>query len=1290
MPSFAHDEENCPVPTQSLASATSTTASTTNAVPGDGPAAVFGKNVTTRITSHALAPVDANAPSSTTVVNGRGSPVRYSPPPPTSPPPSPPSRQAPLPITQSKPINDRPLFFSRKRSSTFIDNDDDDYEDDNASAASSADMTGHGGSTRGGGGSSSVGAASSQTTTGPPDEDLRFDGYGGSSLYEKDNDMNNDVNLNGRTASITSSNAPSIPERAPPPPPDNKPPSLSSLQHIPAASSPLLSPIPTQMAASSPLNRPEAPSLPPPPPPKPDSLSRKTKPLPNGGPISVPNPMNLNLPDRTRVNNIPHSQSQPLPTQQTAWTNGTSTEESELTDTSPDDTFPRHSVASTGASSVQPSIADLYSARQAGSRSSDQYGTSSAGPSAAAAASSTPVPPTTATTAATPESTSASQFSAQSPNPQFLQTGQSSIPPHRFSSPPAYNPAAGPSSSATGTHLSPTAGLKHRHTLEVPKVSPARNSREGFDPSGAFASGRFSPTAAGGVGNGSISSIGGRRASLSLVRRNTRSLHSDLPRDEVVPDEDALRWAEAYRQKRASKKRRMEQDDDQVLVGTKVDETHTNWVAAYNMLTGIRVSVSRTNAKLDRPLTDEDFNAKQKSTFDIAGNELVPSAKYDFKFKDYAPWVFRHLRQKFHLDPADYLMSLAGKYILSELGSPGKSGSFFYFSRDYRYIIKTIHHSEHKFLRKILKDYYKHVTENPNTLLSQFFGLHRVKMPYGRKIHFVVMNNLFPPHRDIHQTFDLKGSTIGRDYPEELLSENPRATLKDLNWLRRHQHLEMGIIKKRLFLEQLHKDVKLLQRLQIMDYSLLVGTHDLRRGNDENLRGKILQVFEPRGDNQNADGPGAAQSVLMRTPSKLEHQRKTRELRQMLKSERPIPIGQSSNKMPDELDDNKQSIFYKDDGGFQATHQDNTPAEEIYYLGVIDCLTHYGIVKKIEHFWKGLSNDATQISALPPQQYGDRFLKFMSGITMSPEDVAREAQDRGEAAAADAAASAAQNGDAVGNAGDGAGFDGVATASGRDKGKDAAGHHHQHGGWSGNLRHRGGNSNNANNSGIGSSNPTTSHRAAEDEADKTSPVNETETTQTTVPIGNGTLLPGLVASPTGQSSTSAPTLPSLPSLPSMSSIPSMPTSSPPAPPHNDRRESMQQPVLPIVDEANENSSMGGRSRSSRFSSHTTESDDRPATPAKDVPAVPGQYGGGVGVGGVRLSGSSGSHHRDNSPPTPPATGCLKPESADSGYGVSGTRSRSGTVGSGRKVKMQMSRDSLDKELPPLPKLDGTA
>ncbi|SPO07588.1 related to phosphatidylinositol-4-phosphate 5-kinase [Cephalotrichum gorgonifer] len=587
-----------------------------------------------------------------------------------------------------------------------------------------------------------------------------------------------------------------------------------------------------------------------------------------------------------------------------------------------------------------------------------------------------PPPPTSTVTPATPTSSPPTNHAVDLPA-----RGRSKSF-HRLSSSSNHPSMSAPSLSAAPPTT--TSQLTQRHTaLEVP-WKQSRGSRDG-NTDAAFASGRFSPTAP------VAASPSTRRASISLGRRNTRSMQSDLPRDEVAPDEDAMRWAEAYRQKRASKRRRREEeDDDRVLVGTKVDEHHANWVAAYNMLTGIRVSVSRTNAKLDREVTDADFDVKQKSTFDIAGNELVPSAKYDFKFKDYAPWVFRRLRSLFRLDPADYLMSLTGKYILSELGSPGKSGSFFYYSRDYKYIIKTIHHSEHKYLRRILKDYYIHVTNNPNTLLSQFYGLHRVKVPYGKKIHFVVMNNLFPPHRDIHQTFDLKGSTIGRDLSEDTVAENPRGTLKDLNWLRRKRSLELGITKKRLFLDQLQRDVALLKRLQIMDYSLLVGIHDLRKGNEENLRDKTLRVFNPSGERGDpSDEPDM--TVLLRTPSKLENAKKARELRQKLRQERPVPMDQSGNRMPDELEEGqlREGLFNVDDGGFGATHEDNSPADEVYYLGVIDCLTHYNAVKKIEHFWKGLSHDKTQISALPPDQYGDRFLRFVSDNTMSAEEAAR-------------------------------------------------------------------------------------------------------------------------------------------------------------------------------------------------------------------------------------------------------------------------------------------------------------
>ncbi|KAF2200953.1 SAICAR synthase-like protein [Delitschia confertaspora ATCC 74209] len=563
-----------------------------------------------------------------------------------------------------------------------------------------------------------------------------------------------------------------------------------------------------------------------------------------------------------------------------------------------------------------------------------------------------------------------SAHNPSSANDSCLQVPNST---YRVSSPAAFG-----HNNQSPTAHQPPHRLQQRHTLEVPKVSSSRSrDLQNSSDDVAIASGRFSPN-----------TPTRRRGSMSLARRATRSINSDMHLEEVPQDEDAARWAEAIKQKRISKrKRKEEEDDDRVVVGTKVDQNHVNWVTAYNMLTGIRFTVSRTNAKMDRELTDADFEARHKFSFDITGNELTPSAKYDFKFKDYAPWVFRHLRAQFGLDPADYLVSLTSKYILSELGSPGKSGSFFYFSRDYKYIIKTIHHGEHKFLRRILKDYYNHVQENPNTLLSQFYGLHRVKIPYGRKIHFVVMNNLFPPHRDIHRTFDLKGSTIGRDFKEEDLENNPRATLKDLNWLRRNLHLEFGPTKKKAFIEQMQRDVKLLQKLKVMDYSLLVGIHDLERGNEENLRDKTLQVFQPGGVDSQEPGPDR----LMRTPSKMENIRKAKELRQMIKNQKPIPMDQTASKMPDELQDpKKNTYFYSDDGGFRATHEDDSDGEEIYYLGIIDCLTHYGFVKRVEHFFKGLTNTESQISAIPPERYGDRFVRFISAVTKTGEAAERE------------------------------------------------------------------------------------------------------------------------------------------------------------------------------------------------------------------------------------------------------------------------------------------------------------
>lgn len=398
------------------------------------------------------------------------------------------------------------------------------------------------------------------------------------------------------------------------------------------------------------------------------------------------------------------------------------------------------------------------------------------------------------------------------------------------------------------------------------------------------------------------------------------------------------------------KKQRVLTDDDKVLVGNKVGEGHVNYVIAYNMLTGIRVAVSRCSGIM-QPITDQDFRINKKLVFDVSGNELTPSSKYDFKFKDYCPTVFRELRMFFGLDPADYLVSLTSKYILSELNSPGKSGSFFYFSRDYRFIIKTIHPAEHRHLRRILKDYYNHVKNNPNTLISQFYGLHRVKMPiyYGnikrRKIYFIVMNNLFPPHRDIHRTYDLKGSTLGRFTPTTLPSHR---VLKDLNWIQDHEVIKFGPSKHKLFVEQLQKDVKLLIKLNIMDYSFLIGFHDLEKGNKEDtLKQKKLSIFSPASSNL---------EDLRRTNPKLLNR---------------------YNDLPS-VDFRNGNAFYSNHGGVSATDGEDQEADYIYYLGIIDCLTNYSMIKRLETFWRSLRNDRKIISAVPPKEYGERFLKFIT------------------------------------------------------------------------------------------------------------------------------------------------------------------------------------------------------------------------------------------------------------------------------------------------------------------------
>lgn len=102
---------------------------------------------------------------------------------------------------------------------------------------------------------------------------------------------------------------------------------------------------------------------------------------------------------------------------------------------------------------------------------------------------------------------------------------------------------------------------------------------------------------------------------------------------------------------------------------------------------------------------------------------------------------------------------------LSELSSQGKSGSFFYFTADNKFMIKTISKDEAMLFKSILKKYFEFLNANRSSLLCRILGFHRMKVTLlGNKtnIYLIVMQNILIHSLEIDYKLDIKGSLYGR------------------------------------------------------------------------------------------------------------------------------------------------------------------------------------------------------------------------------------------------------------------------------------------------------------------------------------------------------------------------------------------------------------------------------------------------------------------------------------------------------------------------------------------------
>ncbi|KAK5854883.1 hypothetical protein PBY51_005036 [Eleginops maclovinus] len=358
---------------------------------------------------------------------------------------------------------------------------------------------------------------------------------------------------------------------------------------------------------------------------------------------------------------------------------------------------------------------------------------------------------------------------------------------------------------------------------------------------------------------------------------------------------------------------------------------------------GITHTVGSLSQKPERDVLLQDFEVVESIFFPSEGSNLTPAHHYgDFRFKTYAPMAFRYFREMFGIRPDDYMYSLCNESLI-ELSNSGASGSLFYVSSDDEFIIKTVQHKEAEFLQKLLPGYFMNLNQNKRTLLPKFYGLYCVQAA-GKNIRIVVMNNLLPSAVRMHLKYDLKGSTYKR---RASAKEREKAvpTYKDLDFM---QDMQEGLLlegdKYNAVCKTLQRDCLLLQSFKIMDYSLLVGVHNVDQACMEQAgEGEVAGAADQR-------RPQGQKSLYSTAIEAIQ-----------------ADVGHMGSQDTEDKT-----------GGIPAR---NTKGERLLvYIGIIDILQSYRFVKRLEHSWKALVHDGDTVSVHRPSFYADRFHKFMCNM----------------------------------------------------------------------------------------------------------------------------------------------------------------------------------------------------------------------------------------------------------------------------------------------------------------------
>ncbi|XP_058487224.1 phosphatidylinositol 5-phosphate 4-kinase type-2 gamma-like [Solea solea] len=342
--------------------------------------------------------------------------------------------------------------------------------------------------------------------------------------------------------------------------------------------------------------------------------------------------------------------------------------------------------------------------------------------------------------------------------------------------------------------------------------------------------------------------------------------------------------------------------------------------------------------------------AKIKVSNHLFNKENLPA---QFKFKEYCPQVFRNLREHFGIDDHDFQVSLA--HCPPHKDEEGHRVGLLLTSYDRTLVVKEISSEEVEDMHSILSEYHQYiVTCHGSTLLPQLLAMYRVTVE-SEDTYLLVMRNVFSHTLHVHRKYDLKGSLVSREASfKERVKELP--TYKDVDFRNTMQKVYVSEEEKEKILDKLHRDTEFLVRMRMMDYSLLLGIHDVKRAEREEEEEEEEVDEELPYEEEEDDENGLAPAPHSTSPQGIAG---------YMNSFKPMG--------PGEFDP------YVDVYAVQSAV--GAPQREVYFMGLIDVLTQYDAKKKAAHAAKAVKHGAgAEISTVHPEQYAKRFREFITQI----------------------------------------------------------------------------------------------------------------------------------------------------------------------------------------------------------------------------------------------------------------------------------------------------------------------